>query len=62
MTRSSGCSATPRRPAKYINWIDFLFTHRPASWGADAIGTTATGVERAARVPVDPYALIKQEM
>lgn len=51
----------PKATRKYLNWIDFLFTHRPASWGADAIGTTATGVERRG-VPVDPYALIKQEM
>jgi phosphatidylserine/phosphatidylglycerophosphate/cardiolipin synthase-like enzyme len=47
---------------RYRKWIDFLFTHRPASWGkAGADGGAA--VERRARaMHVDPYALIKQDL
>jgi phosphatidylserine/phosphatidylglycerophosphate/cardiolipin synthase-like enzyme len=54
----------------YIRWIDFLFTHRPASWGKESIGV-ASGVDdaveggmerRAGSTAPDPYALIKKEM
>jgi len=54
----------------YANWIDYLFTHRPASWGRDAIGV-ASGVNdaveggmerRLGSTAPDPYALIKKEM
>jgi hypothetical protein len=52
----------PRATRQYINWIDYLFKHRPASWGVEGIGVTATGVDRRRAGVVDPYALIKQEM
>ncbi|WP_345519684.1 phospholipase D-like domain-containing protein [Nocardioides conyzicola] len=52
---------------RYSNWIDYLFTHRPSSWGTSTIGQTGNGnggVERRSldAPTVDPYALIKQEM
>jgi len=53
----------PKATREYINWIDYLFKHRPTSWGAEgSIGDTAGGVERRGTTAVDPYALIKQEM
>ncbi len=67
----------PRRAItdRYIRWINYMFTHRPASWTTDTQATGAarksplsfdqmTGdavTERARRRGVDPYALIKQE-
>jgi len=56
-------SATATR--QYINWIDYLFKHRPSSWGVQGssqIGDTGGGVDRRRTGAVDPYALIKQEM
>jgi hypothetical protein len=51
---------------KYIRWIDFLFHHRPASWGADTGTSTGGGAEgvlrTARRNGVDPYALIKKDL
>ncbi|GAA4732881.1 hypothetical protein GCM10023350_15430 [Nocardioides endophyticus] len=53
----------PKATRQYINWIDYLFNHRPATWGVEgAVGNTAGGVERRRTTSVDPYALIKQEM
>lgn len=53
----------------YANWIDYLFTHRPASWGPKVIGvasdpdTVEGGMERrVGGTAPDPYALIKREM
>jgi phosphatidylserine/phosphatidylglycerophosphate/cardiolipin synthase-like enzyme len=50
---------------KYINWIDYLYHHRPASWGSDAGGGVSEGraFERRARARgIDPYALIKKDL
>ena len=60
-----GVIQSPFTTKQYSNWIDFLFTHRPSSWGSSSIGETGTGgVERrrSSGPVVDPYALIKQEM
>ncbi|HWU20134.1 MAG TPA: phospholipase D-like domain-containing protein [Nocardioides sp.] len=60
--------------ASYVKWINYLFTHRPRSWGsvnlAPVSSSTTGGVERPVvgrdgRVTyvrtVDPYALMRQE-
>jgi hypothetical protein len=61
--------------AQYINWIDYLFNHRPGSWGPDNLAdvtTTSAGIEGrqvldngwtlfAKQKKVDPYAIMKQE-
>jgi len=56
----------PKVARQYINWIDFLFTHRPSSWNTEGIGEVSGGggVERrrSSGPVVDPYALIRQEM
>jgi phosphatidylserine/phosphatidylglycerophosphate/cardiolipin synthase-like enzyme len=52
----------PKATREYINWIDYLFKHRPTSWGTEGIGDTGGGVDRRRTTSVDPYALIKQEM
>jgi phosphatidylserine/phosphatidylglycerophosphate/cardiolipin synthase-like enzyme len=47
---------------EYANWIDYLFTHRPASWGDNTCNVTSTTGDRNARTHVDPYALIKRDL
>lgn len=46
----------------YIDWIDYLYTHRPPSWGPTNLEpvTYSSGLE-ARRLPVDPYALMRRE-
>ena len=59
-----GVLTYPKTTRQYSNWIDFLFTHRPSSWGSiDSPGADGGGVERRRTdgTAVDPYALIKQE-
>lgn len=53
----------------YANWIDYLFTHRPKSWGPKVIGVAgdpdaidARMQRGVASTAPDPYALIKREM
>ncbi|GAA3647848.1 hypothetical protein GCM10022237_04270 [Nocardioides ginsengisoli] len=44
----------------YINWTDFLYNHRPGGWGpVNLAPIKATSVEGRV-VPVDPYALMKE--
>lgn len=64
-----GVFRVPQVTKTYINWIDYLYHHRPASWGTTKIGVAGGddgvgAVEERRRMiaPVDPYALIKQEM
>jgi phosphatidylserine/phosphatidylglycerophosphate/cardiolipin synthase-like enzyme len=60
-----GVLRSPSVTRQYINWIDYLFKHRPVSWGVEGsagIGDTGGGVDRRRTAAVDPYALIKQEM
>ncbi|MGL5808735.1 MAG: phospholipase D-like domain-containing protein [Nocardioides sp.] len=48
---------------KYAAWIDYLFTHRPASWLPDGQRTTdPLSEEITGRGGVDPYAIIKQDL
>jgi len=53
----------PGPTRKYLAWIDYLFTHRPAAWGEDSPIDGDGGVERRARqAGIDPYALIKKDL
>ncbi|HET7066515.1 MAG TPA: phospholipase D-like domain-containing protein [Nocardioides sp.] len=52
---------------KYSNWIDYLFTHVPASWESQHCTTIGTitdrsVVTRARALKVDPYALIRKDL
>ena len=61
--------------AAYINWIDFLWHHRPASWTSQnlaSVNGSSAGIDRPIIGPdgrtlfrvtpkVDPYALMRQE-
>lgn len=45
----------------YINWTNFLFTHRPRSWGSVNLAPMSTSsVEGRFMVPVDPYSFMKE--
>jgi phosphatidylserine/phosphatidylglycerophosphate/cardiolipin synthase-like enzyme len=59
-----GVLTYPKVTRQYINWIDYLFHHRPTTWGTSTLGETSGGVDRRRTngTAVDPYALIKQEM
>lgn len=65
---------SPSITASYINWIDYLWHHRPASWGpVNLAPVSSTGtIDRPVITPdgqvvvrqvrkVDPYALMKKE-
>ncbi|MBA2956374.1 hypothetical protein GON03_18700 [Nocardioides sp. MAH-18] len=65
-----GVLTQPKPNRTYMKWIDFLFTHRPTSWGRERIGV-ASGVDdaveggmerRVGSTAPDPYALIKKEL
>ena len=45
----------------YINWTDFLYTHRPKRWGPVNLAPVRSSSVEGRIVPVDPYALMKAE-
>jgi len=59
---------------RYQRWIDYMYTHRPRSWGADTPGGSAAArsgtrvmsprdtLRLARELGVDPYAIIKQDL
>ncbi|HJQ06858.1 MAG TPA: phospholipase D-like domain-containing protein [Nocardioides sp.] len=55
-----------RTTANYIDWIDYLWHHRPSSWGpvnlAPVSSSTSGGIDRPiVGRTVDPYALMRKE-
>ena len=51
----------PAITTAYLNWTDFLYNHRPGGWGpVNLAPIKATSVEGRV-VPVDPYALMKED-
>ncbi|HET7741309.1 MAG TPA: phospholipase D-like domain-containing protein [Mycobacterium sp.] len=47
---------------KYANWIDYLFTHVPASWVPGHCNGPGSVSDRAMLRGVDPYALIRKDL
>ncbi|UUW87070.1 phospholipase D-like domain-containing protein [Pimelobacter simplex] len=44
----------------YIDWTDFLYKHRPGSWGPVNLAPITSSVVEGRIAPVDPYALMKE--
>ena len=44
----------------YIDWTDFLFNHRPGSWGPVNLAPVKSSMVEGRVVPVDPYSFMKE--
>lgn len=40
---------------RYMKWIDYMFTHRPAAWGPDTSGNNVAPTGRTAMSAMNPY-------
>ncbi|GEB12670.1 hypothetical protein GUY44_15590 [Pimelobacter simplex] len=44
----------------YIDWTDFLYNHRPGSWGSVNLAPVKSSVVEGRIMPVDPYSFMKE--